>query len=40
MYVKKYVNKVTRGKEIYWLQKYSMGRLESDQIQKYLRRSV
>ena len=37
LYFKRYVNKLTRDKETYWIQRYSMGRVESDQIQKYIR---
>lgn len=36
LYVKKYVNKLTRDKETYWLQKYSLGRVETDQINKFI----
>ena len=28
---------MTRDKETYWIQRYSMGRVETDQIQKYIR---
>ena len=37
LYFKRYVNKLTRDKETYWIQRYSMGRVESDQINKYIR---
>lgn len=36
LYTKKFVNYLTRGKETYWLQRYSVGKLESDQIYRYL----
>lgn len=30
LYHKKYTNKLTRDKETYWVQRYSLGRLETD----------
>jgi hypothetical protein len=32
LYLKKYVNRLTRDKETYWIQKFSFGRVESDDI--------
>lgn len=37
LYIKKYVNRLTRDKETYWIQRFSMGRVESDNIQKYMK---
>lgn len=35
LYLKKFHNKLTRDKETYWLQRYSLGRIETEQIIKY-----
>ena len=37
LYLKKYVNRLTRDKETYWIQKYSFGNVESDDIWKYMK---
>ena len=37
LYLKKYVNRLTRDKETYWIQRFSFGRVESDNIQKYMK---
>lgn len=37
LYLKKYVNRLTRDKETYWISRFSFGRVESDNIQKYMR---
>ena len=37
IYLRKYENKLTRDKETYWIQRYSLGRIETEQIIKYCR---
>ena len=37
LYLKKYVTRLTRDKETYWIQRFSFGRVESDNIQKYMK---
>jgi len=37
LYLKKYANRLTRDKETYWINRFSFGRVESDNIQKYMK---
>ena len=37
LFLRKHVNKLTRDKETYWIQRYSMGKVETDSIQRYVK---
>lgn len=37
IFLKRYVNKMTREKETYWVQRYAIGRIETDNILKYIK---
>lgn len=37
VYLRKYANKLTRDKETYHIQRFALGRVETDQITKFIK---